>query len=70
LAGWPFGHKAAPDADFDSSLDWKQPMLIGKISFLLVSKVYEWFGMEHARIPYKIDDESGFMLDPEKIKST
>jgi len=45
-------------------------MLIGKISFLLVSKVYEWFGMEHARIPYKIDDESGFMLDPEKIKST
>ena len=45
--------RRAPDANAIFTINWEEPEINPRaVAFLLVSKVYEWFGIEHAHIPY------------------
>jgi len=60
----------APASEAVFSVKWDEVEIDPKvIAFLLVSKIYEWFGVEHEGIPYteRIDNKS--LIAPEQIQA-
>ncbi|MFH1597103.1 MAG: hypothetical protein ABIG94_12185, partial [Pseudomonadota bacterium] len=68
---WSFKiHKyPAPDSGKFLSLFWEgESIEPGEVAFGLVKQLYEWFGIEHEKIPYTKSDSGRMVIDPEKIK--
>ena len=47
-----FGVKEAPGCDFHQRETVAPPFDPDRVAFALASRVYEWFGFEHDKIPY------------------
>lgn len=62
--------KAAPGTEAEFNFDFNTEAFSAEIfSFHLVSSIYEWFGVEHNRIPFTSKKDEIFQVDPEKIMS-
>ena len=60
--------RRAPDANALFALNWEESEIIPRVvAFLLVSKVYEWFGIEHEYIPYTEQVDNRLTVSPEHI---
>ncbi len=65
-----FGDKVhrAPSENYSNSIAWSKTELNSKrIAFLLISKLYEWFGIEHDYIPYQEKEGDIRLISPEQI---
>ena len=60
----------APNQNGEFSLQIKSSEFSPEISaFQLVSRVYEWFGVEHNKIPFSERHEDKYQINPEAIKN-
>jgi hypothetical protein len=59
----------APGSDAVFKVTWENPEINpGEAGFRLVSKVYEWFGIEHEGIPYTERINNNVAISPDQIR--
>jgi hypothetical protein len=59
----------APDSHATFTVGWDEPEIDPRVvAFLLVSKVYEWFGIEHEYIPYTDQVSNRLIVNPDQIR--
>jgi hypothetical protein len=60
--------RRAPDTNAIFTINWEEPEINPRVvAFLLVSKVYEWFKIEHEHIPYTERVDNRPAVSPEHI---
>jgi hypothetical protein len=61
---------AAPASEAVFSVKWEEAEIDSKrIAFLLVSKIYEWFGIEHEEIPFAERVGNKLVISPEQLQA-
>ena len=61
--------RRARDSDARFMITWDGPEIDPRaVAFLLASKVYEWFGIEHEQIPYTGQVENRLVVSPDRIR--
>ena len=59
----------APDTHATFTVNWEEVEIDPRVvAFLLVSKVYEWFGIEHEHIPYVERVNDRLAVSPDQIR--
>lgn len=62
--------RRAPDADGRFAVRWEGAEIdAGAVAFLLVSRVYEWFGIEHDKTPYTAQRDGHLVINPDRIRA-
>jgi len=60
----------APASEAVFSVKWDEVEIDPKvIAFLLVSKVYAWFGIAHDEIPYTERIDNKLVISPEQLQA-
>ncbi len=62
------GDKTAPDETNSFPVLWEGEINPGEVAFRLVSQVYEWFGLDHDRIPYTEGARGNLVISGEEIR--
>lgn len=66
---WESGTLAAPDSGNVFPMDWDQsPINPGRVAGAILSQIYEWYGIEHDKIPYAIKEDGYYAISPDEIK--
>lgn len=62
------GDKIAPDENNSFPVSWEGEINPGEVAFQLVRQVYEWFGVDHDRIPYTEKTGGKLVISGEEIR--
>lgn len=67
---WKFGHDIhrAPYSTVQATVRWSGEVDAGRVSYRIICSVYEKFGMEHDKIPYREKAGRDFVISPQEIR--